>query len=278
MDTWKERSIIRLLSAKYRLINMFSTKKAGKGSINVLIHPMQGRVIPKVLSDVAPEKTGLRVSADNLNVKLYDWGGSGETTLLIHGWDSNSYRWYDMIDHLGRDNHRFVALDAPYHGGSDGDHFNLLHFANMIDVALKTFEPTRIVAHSLGALSLAHLLQNKLYTKLEKLILLSPVADLSWHIDRYHQLLSLRKKTRLAMDDYFESFFKMQFKEFNFRDFEKDLDCEILIIHDELDPVVPLSDSLQIHEWFQGSELKTVNGLGHTLQGEEVYRIVGEFL
>lgn len=278
MDTWKERTIIRLLSTKYRLINMFSTQKAGKGSIDVLIHPMQGRVIPKELPDVDPEKTGIRKSIDNLDVKLYDWGGSGETTLLIHGWDSNSYRWYDMIDYLGRDQHRFVALDAPYHGGSEGDHFNLLHFANMIDVALKTFEPTRIVAHSLGALSLAHLLQKKAYSRLQRLILLSPVADLSWHIDRYHQLLALRKKTRLAMDDYFESFFKMQFKQFNFRDFEKELSCDVLIIHDEKDPVVPISDSERIHEWFEGSELKIVRGLGHTLQGSEVYRIIGEFL
>lgn len=278
MDTWKERTIIRLLSAKYRLINMFSTQKAGKGSINVLIHPMQGRVIPKELPDVEPEKIDHLKSVDDLNVKLYDWGGSGDTTLLIHGWDSNSYRWYDMIDQLGRDRIRFVALDAPYHGGSDGDHFNLLHFANMIEVALKTFQPTRIVAHSLGALSLAHHLQKKGYHKLERLILLSPVADLSWHIDRYHQLLSLRKKTRLAMDEYFESFFKMQFREFNFRDFESELDCEVLIVHDELDPVVPISDSERIHEWFEGSELKTVRGLGHTLQGKEVYQIVGNFL
>lgn len=278
MDTWKERTIIRLMSAKYRLINMFSTKKAGRGSINVLIHPLQGRVIPKELPDVEPEKINILKSEDNLNVKLYDWGGSGETTLLIHGWDSNSYRWYDMIDHLGRDKHRFVALDAPYHGGSDGDHFNLLHFSNMIDVALKTFEPTRIVAHSLGALSLAHLLQKRAYNKLERLILLSPVADLSWHIDRYHKLLSLRKKTRLAMDEYFESFFKMQFREFNFKDFESKLDCEVLIVHDELDPVVPMSDSERIHEWFEGSELKTVRGLGHTLRGNEVYQIIGDFL
>jgi len=278
MDTWKERTIIRLMSAKYRLINMFSTKKAGRGSIDVLIHPLQGRVIPKELPDVEPEKINILKSEDNLNVKLYDWGGSGETTLLIHGWDSNSYRWYDMIDHLGRDKHRFVALDAPYHGGSDGDHFNLLHFSNMIDVALKTFEPTRIVAHSLGALSLAHLLQKRAYNKLERLILLSPVADLSWHIDRYHKLLSLRKKTRLAMDEYFESFFKMQFREFNFKDFESKLDCEVLIVHDELDPVVPMSDSERIHEWFEGSELKTVRGLGHTLRGNEVYQIIGDFL
>ncbi len=278
MDTWKERTIIKLLSAKYQMINMFSTKKAGIGTINMLIRPMQGRIIPKQLPDVEPEKTGIRKSSDDLNVKLYDWGGDGETTLLIHGWDSNSYRWYDMIDHLGRDSHRFVALDAPFHGGSDGDHFNLLHFANMIDVALDIFEPTKIVAHSMGGLSLAHLLQKKRYTRLEKLILLSPVADLSWHIDRFHHLLSLRKKTRLAMDDYFESLFNMQFNEFNFKDFEKDLDCEILIIHDELDQVVPISDSEKIHEWFQGSELRTVRGRGHALQGEEVYNIIGEFL
>ena len=80
------------------------------------------------------------------------------------------------------------------------------------------------------------------------------------------------------MYEYFESFFNMQFKEFNFRDFEKELSCEVLIVHDELDPVVPISDSERIHEWFDGSELKTVKGLGHTLRGKEVYRIVGEFL
>lgn len=270
--------MIRLLSAKFRLINAFSTRKAGKGSIDVLIHPMQGRIIPQYASSVAPSKSAHRTSVDDLNVKLYDWGGDGVTTLLVHGWDSNSYRWYEMIDHVGRDAYRFVALDGPYHGESEGDHFNMSHFANMIEVALETFEPKYIIAHSLGALALAHLLQRKNYTRVQKIVLLAPIADLSWHIDRYHQLLSLKPKTRQAMDTYFEHKFNMKFADFTFKHIEQELGCDIYIIHDQDDPVVPLSDSTYIHELFEGSELEIVRGYGHKLQGEEVFDKISTFL
>lgn len=278
MDTWKERMIIRLLSAKYRLISKISTRKAGSGSVDVLIYPMQGRIVPKLDPKHSVPSTIKTESADQLKVSLYDWHKPGDTTLLVHGWDSNTYRWYPLIHHLEDENLHFVALDAPNHGESGGDHFNMVHFANMIDVAIEKFNPVNIVAHSIGALALAYYLQKKNYQKLKNLILLCPVADLSWHIDRYHQLLSLPAKTRDAMDSYFEDFFKMKFSDFNFRDFEKEMNCDITIIHDKNDPVVPLSDSQKINEWFVGSELKVIEGHGHRLQHVEVFDMIKEIL
>jgi len=278
MDTWKERMVIRLLSTKFRLINLISTRKASKGSIDLLIQPMQGKVLPKVKPTAPKPKSGVITTSDNLKVQIYDWEGDADTTLLIHGWDSNSYRWFDLIDHLKGDNLRFAALDAPYHGHSGGDHFNMIHFANMIDAAVEKFQPVNIIAHSLGALALAYYLQAKKYTRLKNLILLSPVADLSWHIDRYHKLLALPKKTRKAMDDTFKNYFDREFHEFNFRDFEQELDCEMLIIHSADDAVVPTSDSESIHEWFERSKLKIVDGYGHRLQAVEVFDLIGNQL
>lgn len=277
MDTWKQRVIIKLLSAKFRAINAYSSKRAAAGSVDVLIYPMQGKAMPRDKGKHRFVKSNL-TSDDGLNIQVYDWGGDGATTLLIHGWDSNSIRWAPMIDQLGIQDHRWVALDAPYHGKSGGDQFNMLHYKGMIRKVVEKYQPEYIVSHSLGCLALSYYLQRTNYTKLKKLLLICPVADLSWHIDRYHQLLSLPKATRPQMDHYFEAVFNMKFEEFNMKNLEERLDCEVTIIHSEDDAVVPISDGMAIHNWIDGSNMIPVQGFGHAMQHKDVYDLVQRVL
>src|SRR5690606_40658400 len=57
----------------------------------------------------------------NLDIQTYEWFGSKETILLIHGWESNANRWQGVIQYLKKRNYRIIALDAPGQGLSDGD-------------------------------------------------------------------------------------------------------------------------------------------------------------
>ena len=52
----------------------------------------------------------------------YRWLGKKETILLAHGWESNSFRWKDLIVKLDTAlDYNVIALDAPAHGRSSGE-------------------------------------------------------------------------------------------------------------------------------------------------------------
>lgn len=277
MDTWKERLIISLLSAKFRAINTISKEKAASGSVDVLIYPMQSKSFPRYKGKNRYLRSKIK-SADGIDTQIYDWQGEGETALLIHGWDSNSIRWAPMIDHLGTAQYRWIGLDGPYHGTSGGDQFNMLHYVNMIKAVMLKYKPKHIVAHSLGALALAYYLGSHDSSSLQNLIMISPLADLSWHIDRYHKMLSLPSATREEMDKYFERVFQMKFQEFNMKTLEDRLHCHVTILHGEDDASVPITDGEAVHRWIKGSDMIRVKGYKHAMQHKDIYEIVEKLL
>ena len=53
---------------------------------------------------------------------------------------------------------------------------------------------------------------------------------------------------------------------------------ECLIIHDELDPVIPYSDAQEIHKAFKNSQIFTTQGLGHGLKSKQVIDKIIDFI
>lgn len=55
------------------------------------------------------------LSYKGFTIKTYNWSGSNKTILLVHGWDSNSFRWKDLIEHLKQDDYNIISIDGPAH-------------------------------------------------------------------------------------------------------------------------------------------------------------------
>ena len=58
------------------------------------------------------------VTLDGLSFHCLDWGGSGQTLLLLHGLASTCHIW-DMVAPILAQNHRVLALDQRGHGETD---------------------------------------------------------------------------------------------------------------------------------------------------------------
>ena len=67
----------------------------------------------------------------------YYWEGNNKTILLAHGWESNSFRWKNLITELQRYGYSIVALDAPAHGDSGSKMFNAILYSEFINMLLK---------------------------------------------------------------------------------------------------------------------------------------------
>ena len=85
--------------------------------------------------------------------ETYNWDGEKETVLLLHGWESNSFRWRNLIGHLKREGYRVLAFDAPAHGHSSGSLFNVIRYTECTQTIVSRYNPDYIIGHSVGGMT-----------------------------------------------------------------------------------------------------------------------------
>lgn len=95
------------------------------------------------------------INLDNIRLHLNDWGGNGQSILLVHGLASNARIW-NRVAPLLAEAFRVAALDQRSHGLSgearDGDYGFEAVCADMREVcAGLRFERPIVVGHSWGA-------------------------------------------------------------------------------------------------------------------------------
>jgi pimeloyl-ACP methyl ester carboxylesterase len=97
----------------------------------------------------------LFISANDLNFRLIDWGGSGEWLVLLHGLASQAHIWDLVAPHL-TDAFRVIAIDQRGHGLSDkpDSGYDFATITSDLDTILKTLNTSRdravLAGHSWG--------------------------------------------------------------------------------------------------------------------------------
>jgi len=112
-----------------------------------LITPQRVPLTPR---DEALLRRGATLGLDR-GLAATSWG-EGPTVLLVHGWNSRGTHWGAYVDALTEAGFRAVAVDAPGHGDSPGDHCHALEYGlRLIEVGRQVGPLAGIVAHSFGA-------------------------------------------------------------------------------------------------------------------------------
>ena len=80
----------------YALIN---PEKAAEKAFSIFSKVRKGKVLPhqKAYLERAKDK---KIPLANNTIQTYRWSGEKETILLIHGWESNAWRWHKLIEKL----------------------------------------------------------------------------------------------------------------------------------------------------------------------------------
>ena len=253
-----------------------SPSEAGKRILQLFSTPRTGRLH-------APDRTFLetaswdQVTVQGLAVQYYVWENTGPTVLLIHGWESNSARWRALIRRLQRQNYRIIALDAPAHGASGGTEFNAVLYADFIAAVADKFHPDFAIGHSAGGMTLAYFMHRQPGT-FRKVALLASPSELRQITDVFADMLGLSARAMQSYAEQVQHRFDQSIDYFSVAEFAKSIPTDCLIVHDVGDLTAPYADAQRVVRHWAGARLVTTEGLGHSLQGEAVYRAVLEFI
>lgn len=91
---------------------LFSKRRAALATFEVFSKVRKGRVLPQQLSYLEDAKDQV-LEIENHTIQTYQWSGKRETILLVHGWESNTFRWRNLIAKLKDADYNIIAFDAP---------------------------------------------------------------------------------------------------------------------------------------------------------------------
>ncbi len=222
------------------------------------------------------------------SIRCFQMGSeSNPIVVLVHGWESTVERMADMADKLVESGYQVLLFDLPAHGKSDGKHTDLLEINAVIrgmlarqkevvvgrDNDLDMRPCVAIVAHSFGGVCALKLLSDG--AECEKLVLVSTPGTFSGVFEKFSYLLNLSKcmqtKIKSRISARFESLVGNVWQRFCPQNNIPRLDQSILIIHDEKDKVVPISEAKLLFEMAEKrvnkeckQELMITSSCGHS--------------
>lgn len=244
---------------------LFTPKSAIKQAFNLFCTPRKGRANKKH-QDFFNTAVEEKFNTNNHQIQTYHWQGDGETIILLHGWESNSFRWQSLIEVLIKENYNIIAIDAPAQGNSSGKYLNVPLYTACVQDIIKIHKPSILIGHSLGGMTAIY---NQLKYKnpcIEKIIALGPPSELSFFMKSFQMTLGFSDKFMKKMDDYLKARFGFYAREFSVAEFAKSITIGGLLILEKKDNLAPYKYSKRIADNWENCELFTVENIGHSLQ------------
>lgn len=188
--------IIPLFYGKFfNLAVLFNKSATAKMAFAVFCTIRKGKVLPKQKKFLDSAKfEQLRVSEHE--IQIYHWPGEGESVLLMHGWESNTHRWRNLINMLLEKGFAVYAFDAPAHGYSSGKKLHVPLYAEVTRVILDRYKPNHVVAHSVGGMTIhfTHFLNPE--SSIEKIVTVGSPCEFSQFMEHYQNLLKFNDTVR----------------------------------------------------------------------------------
>ncbi|NKI33176.1 alpha/beta fold hydrolase [Croceivirga thetidis] len=252
-------------------------RNTAKKAFDVFCTIRLGKVLPNQKAFLDAAKLDVKEVAGH-QIQSYHWSGKKGPILLMHGWESNTFRWRNFINMLRAKDFEIFAFDAPSHGYSSGKKLHVPLYAEATQHVLEAYRPKWVVAHSVGGMTInyTHFLNPD--TTVEKVVTIGSPSEFSQFMDSYQKIVPFNNKVRMAMDSYLKEWLGFHFKEFSSARFVSNSTKKGLLFHDKYDLQVPYTESVRVHENWEGSELRLTEGLGHSMHQKQVNEDIISFL
>ncbi|NJX14737.1 alpha/beta fold hydrolase [Tamlana crocina] len=268
---------IKIVGFLINLLSYLSPSLSAKIAVKLFSTPRKAALTHEGSSYLKTAKQQ-NLSFNDFEIQTYQWEGHGKTVLLVHGWDSNSFRWKDLIELLKQDGYNIISIDAPAHGASGNNIFNAPLYSECINIAIKTFKPEIVIGHSIGGTATAIALKNHNAPSVEQIVLLGAPSNLAISVGNYVNMMDYNQRVEKAINQYYLKHFNQLPEFYNVENFFSNITPEGLIIHDKKDRIISFKEALDIHRAYKNSKLIKTKGLGHRLKSETVYQHILDFL
>lgn len=219
-----------------------------------------------------------QLSIGDSRVSLYSWG-RGPTVLLAHGWAGRAGQLGALVGPLLERGRRVVAYDAPAHGASPGSRTNLLEMAEtLVAVANEVGPVEAVVAHSLGSAACAVALSEGLDPS--RVVFVAPPAEPSAFLAATGRLFGFTEDVIERARRLIERTIRRPLRDFDTVGLAPSSARPLLVVHDEGDRFVPMSDGRAVAAAWPGARLEVTRGLGHerVLWDEGVVNTIVDFV
>lgn len=268
----------KIIGAQINAISIWSKKAAARKAFLVFCTPRGGRIKQHQEKLLDAAKDQRLETGENLTIQTYHWPGDGPTVLLIHGWESNSHRWFKLIEQLQEASYNIVAFDAPAHGNSTGKILNVPLYAQCLERVSSHYQPVIHIGHSIGGLTTVYHYFKHEPGHIKKLVILAAASELAVIMKDYQRLLGMKNGVMTGLDALIKQRFGFSIEQFSGFSFAQKIDVPGLIIHDKYDQITPVAASLGIHNNWKNSTYIETKGLGHSLYQNEVRNHILNFI
>ena len=260
------------------MLSFFNEEKAKNSAYNLFSQPRKGKIKKEKLPKTLQKATFETFQYLDENFQTYIWKGNKNIILLIHGWESNSSRWKKLLHHLKPLGNTIIAIDGPAHGLSDGKEFNAPKYAEFINVLTQKYQPKTIIGHSIGGAAIAYYLHKYKNPLIEKVVLLGSPSDFKILSDNFVSLLSLNKKIKIRLENYYQEKFNIPIDDFSGHRFAKTFTQKAFIAHDTDDKVVLVEEGRKYASTWKNAIYYETSDLGHSMHDADLYQKIVDFI
>lgn len=272
-----KKYLAKLEGKRLALLHKYAPEKAAERCLKLFITPRRGEIKKQQEPFLQTAKKEV-VTSGGLQIQTYLWPKGGEKVLLVHGWESNTARWKDLIIRLQAENYSVISIDAPAHGSSGGRRFSVPLYGEAIRDIVEKFNPQSAIGHSIGGTTLLYQHYRQSFPYIERMVLLAPASEMIGLMKDFQKTLGLKHDLMRTFEKRFKKEFGYNFAEFSMLELTKSFEITALWIHDKNDKIVNYQETLPVVEQWNNAELLLTEGLGHGLKSEFVYEAVLKFL
>lgn len=269
--------IAKTIGQYLNFLALLNRKLAAQKAFFIFCKVRKGRVAPHQRSYLEAAKHNVDQVAGH-DIQIYHWPGSGPTVLLLHGWESNTFRWRNLIHLLQESNYEVIAFDAPAHGFSSGTYLHVPLYTQCVEHMVHRYQPQHIIGHSMGGMTALYHAHRHPQDTVEKIVTLGSPAEFQDIVDEFRRILRFNKRVLHALDAFIFEEFGFHVNEFSSRRFVENRSQKGLLLHDKMDKIIPFHASQKVHSVWKDSVLIPTEGLGHSLNHSSVNQQIINFL
>lgn len=265
-----QRLVISYIQTKFKVLAAFSTAKTARSAFRLFCTPFnKSKKQPSAIFSTAEP---LEFEMDGYQIRGFRWNHPKQQKILIlHGFSSCVYNFDRYIADYIKKGMEVLAFDAPAHGNSSGKTVNAVQYAATIKKIIELYGPVdHFLGHSFGGIAISLALEDTRQSSGTKIIFIAPATETSTAVDQAFSMLKLsNKKVREEFDRIILNLSGRETSWFSIRRAIKNINAEVLWIHDEDDAVTPLADALKVKEDNHPNiNFVITKGLGH----HKIYR------
>ncbi|MEM9077688.1 MAG: alpha/beta hydrolase [Bacteroidota bacterium] len=276
-----KKVVAKILPALYgqyfNLLSFFAPQKTAHKAFVLFCTVRKGRVLPQQEEYLEQAKQGIEKVSGH-QIQTYLWPGSKETVLLVHGWESNTFRWRNLIQKLSEASFNIIAFDAPSHGHSSGNILYVPLYEEAVHYMIKKHNPKYLIGHSVGGMTLMYNEYKNPNPDVDKMVTIGSPSEFHEIMGQYQSMLKFSDRFMGHIDRYIFNRFGFHIRDFSTSEFAKKNTKKGLLFHDRLDAIAPYHASEEVHKNWKDSQLVSTEGLGHSMHQEDVNNQIIEFL